>query len=133
LLNFGFAELERREKERAEKVRVFHNGELIPLSTTPGFYKGRLLLPAQDILDRLGYNIRLNEEHRLATITRENGYRATLLIDRDIAIINGSIHNLSMPAQVIDGRLHTSVGALGALTGTLAEWNAETGVVRLRR
>jgi len=132
LLNYGFEELERREKERAERVRVFHNGELIPLSTTPRFYQGRLLLPVQDILNHFGYTTRWNEEHRLVIITNRNGYRATLLIDRDIAVINGITHTLSMPAQVIDGRLHTSVDSLGVLTGTLAVWSAETGVVRLR-
>jgi len=132
LLNFGFEELERREKERAERVRVFHDGELIPLSTTPRFYRGNLLLPTQDILSHLGYNTWWNKEHRLVALTHRNGYRATIFIDREIAVINGSTYRLPMPAQVIDGRLHTSVGSLGMLTGTFAEWSTETGVVRLR-
>ena len=133
LLNFGFEELERREKDRAEKVRVFHAGKLIPLSTTPRFYHGKLVLPVQDILDHLGYKTRWNEEHRLVMITHENGNKATLLIDRDLAVINGSTYTLEIPAQVIDGRLHSSVNTLGLITGTLAEWSVETGVVRLRK
>jgi len=133
LLNFGFEELERREKDRAEKVRVFFDGSIIPLSGSPSFYHGKLLLPAQDILSHLGYTVRWNEEHKLVSITHGNGYTATLMTDRDLAVINGETYTLPMPAKVIDGRILTSVEALGYLTGTIAEWSIETGVVRFKK
>ena len=133
LLNFGFEELERREAERAEKVRVFYDGGLLPLTSPPRFYLGKLLLPIQDVLGHLDYTIDWNEEHRLVSITHRNGYKATLLTDRDLAVINGDTFTLPMPAQVINGRILTSVESIGLLTGTAAEWSWETGVVRFRK
>ena len=133
LLNFGFEELERRENERAEKVRVFYDGEVIPLSSAPRFFHGRLLLPIQDILEHLGYTINWNEQYKLVSITHENGYTATLMTDRDLAVIDGDTHTLPMPAQVINGSIYASIESIGLLTGTTSEWSIETGVVRFRK
>jgi len=133
LLNFGFEELERLEKERAEKVRVFYDGGVIPLSSAPSFFHGRLLLPVQDIFEHLGYSINWNEQYKLVSITHENGYTATLMTDRDLAVINGDTHTLPMPAQVINDNIYTSIESIGLLTGTISEWSIETGVVRFRK
>jgi hypothetical protein len=133
LLNYGFEELERRETERIEKARVFYNGGLIPLTEIPRIYHGRLLLPIEDVLGQLGYITDWNEDLGLVSITHENGYNATFLTDRDLAVINGETHTLSMPAQVIEGSIYTSIEAVGALTGTLAQWCLETGVIRFKK
>jgi len=133
LLNFGFEEIARLEKERVENVRVFYDGTLIPLTSAPRLYHGKLLLPAQDILGQLNYTIDWNEEHKLVSVTNENGYTATLFTDREIAVINGETHTLPMPAQIVDGSIYTSVESLGLLTGTIADWSKETGVVRLKK
>jgi hypothetical protein len=133
LLNYGFEELERRETERIERARVFFDGGLIPLAEIPKIYYGRLLLPLEDILKQLGYTTDWNEALGLVSITHENGYSSTFLANRDLAVINGETHTLSMPAQVIDGSIYTSIEAVGALTGTLAQWCLETGVIRFRK
>jgi len=132
LLNYGFEELQRRETERIERARIFFNGGLIPLTEAPTFFHGSLLLPLEDILGQLGYLINRDEEHSLISITNENGYTATLLTGRDLAVINGETHTLSMPAQVVNDIIYTSIETIGALTGTLAEWSMETGVIRFR-
>jgi len=133
LLNFGFEELERREKERSEKVRVFYDGGIIPLSSTPRFFQGKLLLPVEDVFGHLGYTITWNEQHKLVSITNGNGHTATLMTDRDIAVVNGNTHTLPMPAQVINGSIYTSIETIGLLTGTTSEWSIETGVVRFKK
>ena len=132
LLNFGFEELERREKERTERVRIFFNGSLITLTTAPRIYQGELMLPIEDVFTGLGYKLNWNELHKLVSITHENGYTATLLTGRNLAIINGMTRTLSTPAQVIDGKLYTSIETIGTLTDTIAQWSIETGVVRFR-
>jgi len=133
LLNYGFEELERRETERIERARIFFDGGLIPLTEAPRFYYGRLLLPLEDILEQLGYTIYRNDEHSLVSITNESRYNATVLAGRDLAVINGETHTLPNPAQIIDGLLYTSIETIGALTGTLAGWCMETGVIRFRK
>ena len=132
LLNYGFEELERRETERIEKARVFFDGVLVPLTETPRFYNGKLLLPIDDILAQLGYIIYPDEEHRLVLITHENGYTATIMTDRNLAVINGEIHTLGVPVQVIDDIIYASIETIGALTGTFTQWCMETGVIRYR-
>jgi len=133
LLNFGFEELERRENDRAGKVRVFYDGGVIPLSSTPRFYHGKLLLPVEEVFGHLGYTINWNDQHKLVSITNDDGYTATLLTDRDLAVINGETHTLPMPAQVINGGIYTSIESIGLLTGTVSEWSIETGVVRFKK
>jgi len=132
LLNFGFEELMRREAERAEKIRVFFTGELLPLSSLPIIYSGKLLLPAPAVLSHLGYTIQWHEEHRLVSITHDNELTATLFADRNLMVINGDTLSIPMPATEIDGNVYISIESIGLLTETMAEWNWETGVVRFR-
>jgi hypothetical protein len=106
---------------------------LIPLREPPRFYYGRLLLPLEDILWKLGYTIHQDDEHSLILITDENGYSATLFTGRDLAVINGETHALSMPAQVINGTIYTTIETIGALTDTLTGWCMETGIIRFRK
>jgi len=132
LLNFGFDELMRREKERIEKVRIFYNGGLIPLPKLPEIYKGNLMLPAADILEYFGYTIQWHEEHKLVSITHENSSPATFFEDRDFAVVGGNTFSLKMPVKEINNCIYISLESVGLLTGTAAEWNWETGVVRLK-
>jgi len=132
LLNFGFDELERREKERIEKVRVFYNGGLIPLPSLPEIYKGRLMLPAADVLEYLGYTMQWHQEHKLVSIAHENSAPATFFEDRDVAVINGNTISLMIPVKEINNCVYISLQSVGLLTDTAAEWNKETGVVRFR-
>jgi D-alanyl-D-alanine carboxypeptidase len=139
LLNFGFEELQRRETERIEKARVFFKGSLIPLTEKPVFQYGTFLLPIEGIFQQLGYKVIHNEEHSLVSITHENGYTATLLTGREqsvtdgeLVVINGEIHTLSTPTQVIDGSIFSTIETIAILTGTLSQWCMETGVILFR-
>jgi len=132
LLEFGFEELERREAERVDKARVFFSGELIPLTTLPRIYNGRLSLPTSDIMEHLDYSVRRNEEHGLVTVLHENGLAATLFEDRDLAIINGDTITLPSPVQIIGEQMYFSVEVIGLLTETVVDWSLETGVIRFR-
>jgi len=133
LLNYGFQELERREKERAENARVFFDGELFPLSEIPRFYNGNLLLPANDILVKLEYTIDRNDEHKLVSVTHKNGYTATIFTDRDLAVINGETYILKIPAKVLTDNVFISIEFIGLLTNTIPQWSTETGVIRFRK
>jgi hypothetical protein len=140
LLNYGFEEIKRREMERINKARIFFDGELIPLTETPIIYKGRLLLPIENILGKLGYVINKNEAHSLVSITHENGHTATLFTGREQsatglepAVINGETRTLLMPAHMSNNIMYSSIETIGAITGTLSQWCMETGVIRFRK
>ena len=133
LLNFGFDEIERREAERTANVRIFHDGEFIPLQSKPEFYNGKFLLPANDVLEHLGYTLQWNEEHGLVTVTHENQPVATILANRDLLIIGGEIKTVQMPAQIIKNNIYTSIESIGLLTGTTADQCLETGVIRFKK
>ncbi|MDR2569214.1 MAG: serine hydrolase [Oscillospiraceae bacterium] len=132
LLEFGFRELERRETKRAEKARVFFDGEFIPLSATPEFHQGNLYLPAEEILINLNYTIRRNPDNKLITITDKNGYTATIFTDRDLAVIYGKTHTLQLPLQIYNDKIFAPIDFIGTLTGATAQWSMETGVIRFK-
>jgi len=129
LIEFGFAELERREAERAARVRIFHGGAVVPLNTPPVFSRGRLMLPVRAMFERLGYVVQWHHEPRLVVLRREDEI-ITIFADRNLATINGQTYIMEMPAQFIDGRIFVSMEFVAILTGTSADWNEETGVVR---
>jgi D-alanyl-D-alanine carboxypeptidase len=132
LLNYGFAELERRINERIGRVRVFYRGTLIPLLTPPEIVNGKLLLPVRDVTGHMGYTTEWHEEHRLVLLTHENGSSSTLFAGRELAVVNGETRILPMSAQIKDGRVYTSLESFEILTGVTAEWNMETGVVQFK-
>jgi D-alanyl-D-alanine carboxypeptidase len=45
LLNYGFAELARREAAITDSMRVHLHGNLVSLDTSPRIYRGRVMLP----------------------------------------------------------------------------------------
>jgi D-alanyl-D-alanine carboxypeptidase len=134
LIEFGFAELERREAARLaliERVRVFFRGGVMPLITPPEISDGRLMLPVQSVFAHLGYSVALHGDHGIVMLTGENGDSISLFIDRNIVSINGTTHTLSdVPAENINGHVFISMELLSLITGTTHDWNQETGVVR---
>ena len=128
LLQFGFDELARREAERAARVRMFHNGRLIPLTTTPVVDRGELLLPMYAVMRPLGFDLGWNPEYRIATAENSDGH-ITLFVDRPIAFVHGRTVNLRVPARIIDNRVFVPIEFIAAATGTTGTWNVETGVL----
>ena len=128
LLEFGFNEIARREAERAARVRMFHNGRLVPLTTTPVIDRGELLLPMYAVMRPLGFDLSWNAEYRIATAEDGDG-QITLFIDRPMAFVRGRTVNLRVPARIIDNRVFVPIEFVAAATGTTGSWNMETGVL----
>ena len=128
LLDYGFAELERREAERAEKARLFFRGRVIP--TAPAISRGRLMLPARSVLEVLGYSVQWHNEHKIVILTNENGANISLFVGRSLVSINGTAHRLELPAEEIGDSVFVSMGLVALITDTTYDWNMETGVVR---
>jgi D-alanyl-D-alanine carboxypeptidase len=129
LLAFGFEELNRRETERAERVRIFLGGSLFPLDQVPLIKHGMIHLPLRAVFERLGYRVEWHKNHGLVQLEREKDEAITLFVGRDLAIINGNVYIMDTPAQTIDGRIFVSKGFIAHATGTTVAWDMDTGVI----
>jgi hypothetical protein len=87
----------------------------------------------RDVFERLGYNVTWLGEHRLVTLSHENGNSITLFVDRNVVTANGRTFVMDAPSQTINGRIFISKELLAAVTDTTASWNIESGVVQFRR
>jgi hypothetical protein len=132
-LEFGFEELQRRETERVERIRVFVNGSLLPLDTPPTIVQGEVLLPLRAVFEWLGYTLEWQRSSSLAHLTHDNGRSHTFFVGRNIAIINGQVHTGNMPARMIGGRIFVSMDFVALATGTWATWDRDTGVMQFNR
>jgi len=130
LIDFGFEELIRRETELSERVRIFFNGRLIPLDTSPEVRRGRLLLPLRSMFEPMDYTVEWHDDYRLVVLSGTNGNTATLFVGRNLAVINGE--TVAVHTQIINDRLYIPKEFIEMVTGTAAEWNEATGVVQFR-
>ncbi|MCL1843699.1 MAG: stalk domain-containing protein [Defluviitaleaceae bacterium] len=131
LLEFGFAEIERREAEIAARVRVFFNGMPVPLSSPAVVQRGQVMLPMRDVFERLGYSVTWHAEHRVVLMENDTN-EITLFPDRNVVIINGITHVAEIPAQTINGRIYISKELVALISGTSADRDATTGVIQFR-
>jgi hypothetical protein len=130
LLEYGFAELERRETERAQQARVFFNGRLIPLDTPPVITRGIMKLPLRAVFEWLGYSVEWYGAHGLALLTHGSGGDIIFFVGRNLAIINGSGYVTDAPAQSVNGRIYVTKDFIATATGTTVSWDVDTGVVQ---
>jgi len=128
LLNFGFAELIRREEEKLARVNIYFDEMHLPLTTSAVLSGEQLLLPMYALFEPLGYEIEFHSTYRIATAMAEMNH-VTLFIDRYVAFAQGSFIPMDIPAQVIDDRIFVPMEFFAAATGTTVEWDEETGLL----
>ena len=131
LLQFGFDELARRDVAAAERVRVFHRGEAIPLNAPAIVDNGCLFLPMSDMLRPLGFTLSWDSENRVATATNSDG-DINVPVDRSSITVRGRSVNVSTPARMFDSRVYVSLEIVEAMTNTTAHWDRNTGMVNFR-
>ena len=132
LLDFGFAELARREAELVSRVRVFHTGTALPLET-PAVLRGEtLMLPLSDILRPLGYRLSWDSESQTAIVRDNNGMASSAVVGSRSANANGRAIRLAVPAEMVGSRVYVPIDFIEQVTGTTASWDRTTGVVNFR-
>ena len=123
LLEYGFSEMARLDKERAERVRVFLNNSPIILNE-PVIVRGHtLFLPIQNF----NFNVTISEQYLIAT-AGDNIF----FLGRPLAIINGRMIHVNIPAEIINDRLYVSLCTMEQIANARADWDMSTGVVQLR-
>ncbi|MDR0272092.1 MAG: extracellular solute-binding protein [Clostridiales bacterium] len=93
---------------------------------------GRTLVPVRGVFERLGFTVSWNAETRVVRLLRED-YDIYIGVDSPLFTINGQLHYLDVPAQIIDGR--TMIPLRGVLTniGLGVDWNVATSTVIVGR
>jgi hypothetical protein len=129
LVEFGFEELVRRDTARAERVRIFHNGQLLPLTTPAVVEGGRLMLPLYAIFRPLGFGLTWDDTYRVATAEHATLGHSTIFVDRQLTFIRNAPATLRTVPRLIGSRVFVPLEFIEMATDTTATWCMDTGVV----
>ena len=86
----------------ADDIRIRFNEEYININPSPIIIDGRTLVPVRSISEMLGASVEWYEEAREVSI-RMGSIRSSLIIDSNIAVVNGHNIRLDVPAKIING------------------------------
>ena len=83
------------------------------------------MLPARPVAEALGAKVFWNEEARKVTV-QKGTLLVEILVDSDVAYINGEPVQLDSPAFIENDRTYVPMRFLAEALGATVEWNAET-------
>ena len=132
LIEHGFAEIARRDAERAARIRVFHGGQLLPLTTPAVVERNTLLLPLYAIFRPLGYELNWDDVYRVATAESADGSHITIFVGRPLAFVRGNFVTLNEPIRTINDRVYLPIDFIALVTNTVVNWCMDTGVVQFQ-
>jgi len=135
LMDFGFAELARRDAARAyedaRRVFVQLNGELMNFDVPPRLYERRTLVPMRAIFEALDATVIWDDDTQ--TITATKGENAvSMRIGSTVATINGQNVTLDVPPAIVDGRTLVPLRFVVQALEIPMEWEAENRTVVIR-
>jgi len=132
LMDFGFAEIARRDAARANedarRVFVQLNGEIMNFDVPARLEEGRTLVPMRAIFEALGANVNWDDAAQTITATRENTV-ISMRIGSIAPTINGQTIYIDVPPAVIDGRTLVPLRFVIEALDIPMHWEAETRTV----
>jgi D-alanyl-D-alanine carboxypeptidase len=134
LLDFGFAEMARRDAERANaealllasKVDVVVGGQHVTTTAFPRAIENLAFVPARDFFVALGATTYHEENGNINMYY--NGIAITLAEDSNVIYVDGN-PQFTPPPRVIDGQLFVSVRYAAYALGRTVEWDSVTRTV----
>ena len=96
-------------------------GETVENDVAPIIVNDRTMLPARFVAENLGAKVEWNAEERKVTITAE-GIEIVLVIDSDVAYVNGEEVKLDSPAFIMNDRTYTPVRFIAENLGAKVNW-----------
>ena len=100
-------------------------GKAATTDVAPIIVNDRTMLPSRFVAENLGATVTWDAEARKATIAG-NGVTIELIIDSDIAYVNGEAVTLDSPAFIRNDRTYTPVRFIAEALGATVEWDAAT-------
>lgn len=92
---------------------VMANGNLVDFAV---IRNGRSLVPIRNVSDELGYDISWNEIDRTATLRKDNT-TIVISVGSGTMTVNGRAVTLDVAAEIIDGKTHIPLRAIGEAFG----------------
>lgn len=115
-----------------DEIRVSINGYKLDCGETKPFIEsGRTLVPMRAIFEALDCEVCYNESER-AVYTVGNGKLVKLVIDNDIAEINGEPSKLDVSAKIVNGRTVVPLRFIAETLNKDVDYNGDMGVVFIK-
>ena len=110
----------------AQDISVFVDGKR--LDQKPVSVGGSTLVPLRGIFEALGAEVKWDGPTRTVRATRE-ATNIELTLDSPLALVNGEIKRLDVPARSIGGRTMVPLRFIGEALGAKVEWQGATRTV----
>ena len=130
MLDFGFAELARRE---AARVNVVLDGTPLEFDVQPQLVNGQAMLPLRPIFEALGARVEWDEVEQTNIAFTDNGDRITLFVDNNRMYVNGRRIELGTPPQLVNARTMVPTSLIAEVMDLRVTWIGETQTVVLNR
>ena len=113
----------------ASGIAVNVNGQPVAFDGQgPVIVDGRTLVPVRGVFEMLGFAVAWNGDTRQATLSNAN-YTVVVTIDSATFTVNGTLHTLEVPAQIIGGSTMLPLRAVLEPVGFDLGWQAETQLI----
>jgi uncharacterized protein YkwD len=112
----------------AAPISVLVNGKSLDLDVAPLIEEGRTLVPVRAIAESLGAVVGWDAQARRVEISL-NEDRLSLIIDNNIAYVNGIPRQLEAPARIVGGRTLVPIRFISESLHAEVEWAAVSRTV----
>ncbi|MCL2372272.1 MAG: stalk domain-containing protein [Defluviitaleaceae bacterium] len=89
---------------------------------------GRILVPVRGVFEALGFEVEWQEGTRTAVLTR-GGFTIRIMIGSDTFTANGVVHDLDVPAQIIQDRTMLPIRAVVESVGYDVDWDEANRII----
>lgn len=109
-----------------EEIKVYIDGERIEFDTPPVLLNDRTMVPMRAIFEKLGANVKWNDEFMRAEGLFENGRHIMMYIDKNTAYIDGELKILDAAPYLKDNRTMIPLRFVAEGSGAVVKWDDET-------
>ncbi|MCL2362742.1 MAG: stalk domain-containing protein [Defluviitaleaceae bacterium] len=115
----------------SDAITVTIDGEDVEFEDqAPIMVGGRVLIPVRFVFGDLGFVPDWNRSTRTATLTSDD-YEIVIVIGEYEFTVNGEVHELVVPAQLIGGRTMLPMGSILMSIGIVPGWDGSTRTVTI--
>lgn len=109
-------------------VAVIVDGKQLVFDVPPKIVNGRLLVPLRAIFEAL--EAQVDYESNTKTITASKDWQTVILrVDQTEAKVNDEVHQLDVPAVIVNGRTLVPVRFIGEALGSKIHWDESLNTV----
>ncbi|MBO5454570.1 MAG: N-acetylmuramoyl-L-alanine amidase [Clostridia bacterium] len=113
-----------------KNITVKIDGDIVKSDVSPVIVDDRVLVPARSIFEYMGSEVKWNDMAKIASIIRKND-TIHLIIDNNVAVVNGQIVELDVPAKIINGRTMIPVRFVSENLNMEVEWDQVNRTVNI--